>query len=381
MSKWAEKYVIGLTGNIGTGKSIVRKMLEHLGAYGIDADAISHRVISKDSPGFRQVIDRFGEKVLDDKGQIDRRKLGEIVFSDPEALIHLENIVHPLVEHAIDSLVKRVAHKIIVIEAIKLIETHMTDYCDSLWVTFAPTETQQARLIEYRQMNENDARVRITAQSPQEQKLKKADVVINNVSTFEDTWRQVSAAWQKYIPEIINVPDIIQAKRFPNSDMNWNIIHAKPRHSLELTHFINRLHIYEKKYKQDDIMTAFGEKSFLILQIRQETMGVIGWQAENLIARTKDIYIDPSIPNDSAIPVMINEIEHASKLLLCEALFVVLPPKLAQLEEMWNNLGYQSHEINSLLVQPWEEAARETLSDGMMLYIKPFGNDWNFYLS
>ena len=97
MSKWEGKYVIGLTGNIGTGKSVVRRMLEHLGAYGIDADTLSHRVIENDAPGYQAVLSYFGKYILDEDKEIDRKKLSKIVFSDSTALTELENIIHPIV--------------------------------------------------------------------------------------------------------------------------------------------------------------------------------------------------------------------------------------------------------------------------------------------
>ena len=102
MSKWAGKYVIGLTGNIGTGKSVVRRMLEHMGAFGIDADALSHRAIAKGAPGYQKVIDTFGRWVVGADGEIDRVKLGRLVFTDKEALAQLEAIIHPLVSQAVD---------------------------------------------------------------------------------------------------------------------------------------------------------------------------------------------------------------------------------------------------------------------------------------
>ncbi len=81
MSKWPGKYVIGLTGNIGTGKSVVRRMLEHLGAYGIDADALGHRVIAKGAPGYQPVLTTFGRYVLSPEGEINRARLGKIVLT------------------------------------------------------------------------------------------------------------------------------------------------------------------------------------------------------------------------------------------------------------------------------------------------------------
>ena len=146
MSKWAGKTVIGLTGNIGTGKSVVRRMLEHLGAYGIDADALAHRAIAKGAPGYQQVVQMFGRWVLAADGQIDRARLGKVVFSDPQALAELEKIIHPLVDQAIDILVRRATQPVVVIEAIKLLEVGLGKKCDSIWVPYAPAQEQAARL-------------------------------------------------------------------------------------------------------------------------------------------------------------------------------------------------------------------------------------------
>ena len=200
MSAWQGKIVIGLTGNIATGKSVVRKMAEHLGAYGIDADALAHRAIAKDAPGYQPVLNTFGSWILTSDGQIDRIRLGRIVFSDPEALVQLENIVHPLVRGAIDVLVRRSSQKIIVIEAIKLLEGPLRAACDNIWVTTAPLEVQLTRLRVKRGMSVEAARQRIAAQPPQAEKVKAADIVIDNSRTFEDTWKQVLAGLGKDDP-------------------------------------------------------------------------------------------------------------------------------------------------------------------------------------
>src|SRR5512141_1238742 len=102
MSAWPGKYVIGLTGNIGTGKSVVRRMLEHMGAYGIDADALAHRAMANGAPGYGPVVAAFGSFVVEAGGEIDRTRLGRIVFNDPDALKILEGIIHPLVGQAVD---------------------------------------------------------------------------------------------------------------------------------------------------------------------------------------------------------------------------------------------------------------------------------------
>jgi dephospho-CoA kinase len=196
VSSWPGKYVIGLTGNIATGKSVVRKMLEHLGAYSIDADALSHRAIARGAPGYQKVIDTFGRWIVDGNGEIDRAKLGRLVFNDPEALQQLEAIIHPLVEYGIDLMIQRTDQRVIVIEAIKLLESKLVGACDTIWTTHAPESIQKDRLMQNRNMSEQEALQRIHAQSPQEVKTAAANVVIQNSGSIEDTWKQVVAGWK-----------------------------------------------------------------------------------------------------------------------------------------------------------------------------------------
>ena len=207
MSKWPGKYVIGLTGNIATGKSVILKMLDYLGAYCIDADALSHRAIAKGAPGYQKVIHTFGMGVVDRNGDIDRVKLGRLVFNDPQALQQLEGIIHPLVEQAMDLLIQRTTQPVVVIEAIKLLEGNLVGACDTIWTAFAPEPIQKARLMQKRNMSEQDALQRIHAQSPQAVKTSAANVVIQNAGSFEDTWKQVIAAW-KAIPPVMDTKTV-----------------------------------------------------------------------------------------------------------------------------------------------------------------------------
>jgi dephospho-CoA kinase len=196
LSHWPGKFVIGLTGNIATGKSVVRRMLEHLGAYTIDADALSHRAIAKGAPGYQPVVQTFGNYILDQRGEIDRGKLGRLVFNDPEALKNLEEIVHPLVEQAVDLMIRRATQRVVVIEAIKLLEGKLAGQCDSIWTTYAPETIQKNRLIKKRGMDEEQSLQRIRSQPRQELKTAAASVVIQNSGTFEGTWKQVVEAWK-----------------------------------------------------------------------------------------------------------------------------------------------------------------------------------------
>ncbi len=200
MNSWQGKIIIGLTGNIATGKSEVRRMLERLGAFGIDADALAHKTMLKGTPGYQAVLGEFGTDILLPNGEIDRASLASIVFQDAHALATLEALIHPLVGIAIQEMVEKTDHKVIVIEAIKLIEAGLNQYCDSLWVTYSPEAIQINRLMATRGMDEAQACMRVRAQSPQEEKLKAADVVIRNEDSLVDTWQQVIKHWQTTVP-------------------------------------------------------------------------------------------------------------------------------------------------------------------------------------
>lgn len=367
-SKWPGKYVIGLTGNIATGKSVVRKMLEHLGAYGIDADALSHRAIARGAPGFQPVVNLFGRWIIGADGQIDRAKLGRVVFSDPEGMAQLEAIIHPLVLQAVDFLVNRAGQNVMAVEAIKLIESGMDKHCDTLWVSYAPPEVQMARLMQSRHVEEHEARLRIRSQPAQDSKLTAARVVIKTAGSFEDTWRQVVSAWQRSIPAFVEpAPVAVPTPAAP--ELKLAVERARPRHSAEIASFITRLE-RSRPLTRDDIMAAFGEKAFLLLQSDNKLVGVAGWQVENLVARTTDMYIDPSIPVSEALAPLVSEMERASKDLQCEASLLFVQSQLAQNDQPLRKLGYERRNPNTLTVQAWQEAAVESMPAGAVMFFK-----------
>jgi dephospho-CoA kinase len=199
VGRWANKYVIGLTGNIAMGKSLVRKMLEHLGAYTIDADGLAHQVMAPGAPAYAPVIETFGRWILDAENRVDRTKLGAVVFSHPEALARLEALTHPIVGQGIDTLVSRAKQPIVVIEAIKLIEGVLGQQVDAIWVVDAAPQIQLERLMGKRGMSEYEARKRIDTQNPQREKLAKANVVITNNGSAQDVWVQVEREWNKIL--------------------------------------------------------------------------------------------------------------------------------------------------------------------------------------
>jgi dephospho-CoA kinase len=371
MSAWPGKHVIGLTGNIATGKSVVRKMLEHLGAYGIDADALAHRAIAKDAPGYQPVLDTFGSWILTPEGQIDRTKLGRVVFSDLEALEKLEAIIHPLVRQAIDLLVRRAGQKIIVIEAIKLLEGELRQACDNIWVTTAPMEIQLRRLRLNRGLSAEVARQRIAVQPPQAEKIEAADVVIKNSGSFESTWKQVLAAWQDTIAE-----ETVESPRPAPAEKGALIVErAGPRQANEIAEFITEISKGRRAMSAADVMAAFGEKAFLLLKIDERLVGIAGWQVENLVARVSDVYLEPGLPLGEAVRVLMDAIEIASRELQSEVLLMFLPPHLGRHNAVWVALGYSPRNPQDLRVNAWEEAALESMPVGTVMFYKQLRKD------
>jgi dephospho-CoA kinase len=365
VSKWPGKYIIGLTGNIATGKSVVRRMLEHLGAYTIDADALSHRAIAKDAPGYKPVVETFGKWILDSDGQINRAKLGGLVFRESDALSKLENIVHPLVEQAIDILVQRAGQRMVVIEAIKLIESPLRNACDSIWVTYAPEEIQIERLMRKRHFSHDEAVNRIHTQGAQSEKIERASVVIRNTGSYDELWKQVTVAWKQVSPKSDTMP-LVQRSEVGN----FAVQRGRPRDSEVIADIISRLSNGKQKMSQSDVMEAFGDKAFLLLQRNDQTIGLAGWQVENLVARTTDLYVEPAHMSDKALETLISEVERASQDLQCEASLVFPLPDLAGYESSWKSLGYQKRAPESLGVQAWQDAAIESKPPGTVLMFK-----------
>jgi dephospho-CoA kinase len=188
-------YVIGLTGNIGTGKSTVARMLAKLGAHVIDADHVAHDLLAPGTVTWKAVVEEFGPDILREDRSIDRTMLGAVVFANPEALARLEAILHPVVIQEVNRRISSSCTRVVVVEAIKLIETGMHQGYDALWVVTCPPEQQRARLAAQRGMSEEEVGRRMLTQSSQAEKAGLADVVIDNGGSLAMTRAQVKGAW------------------------------------------------------------------------------------------------------------------------------------------------------------------------------------------
>ncbi|HLH24032.1 MAG TPA: dephospho-CoA kinase [Chloroflexota bacterium] len=189
-------YIIGLTGNIGAGKSEVVRVLRELGAESIDADRLGHEVMAPGTPEWERLVARFGRDILQADDTVDRRKLGAIVFADPAALADLERIVHPGVRARIRARFAATERPVIVVEAIKLLESGLYLEVDAVWVVVAAREVRVRRLVDTRGLTVAEAEMRVDAQTPEADKVARADVVIENSGDRAALRAQVVAAWQ-----------------------------------------------------------------------------------------------------------------------------------------------------------------------------------------
>jgi dephospho-CoA kinase len=205
-ARYPELYLIGLTGNIGCGKSTVGRLLAARGARICDADNVTRTVMHPGEDAYQAIVAAFGEGILQAPGgAIDRSALGRIVFADPDALRRLEAIVHPATRRAIERWLEEQAaaaaaegtRRVAVVDAIKLIESGYPAFCDAVWVVICDEREQLRRLVELRGMPEADAIARIRAQSPQAAKVAVADVVIDNSGTPAATERHVALAYDQ----------------------------------------------------------------------------------------------------------------------------------------------------------------------------------------
>ena len=189
--------LIGLTGNIATGKSTVAGILRALGAEVIDADQVARQVVRPGQPALAQIVQTFSREVLLPSGELDRAKLARVVFGDQAKLQQLEAIVHPAVRQVIQGMLRdRHEEGVIALEAIKLFEAGWDRQCDQVWVTYCLPDQQIARLVHLRGMSVEEAHLRVAAQAPQAEKIARADVLIDTTQGLHHTCRQVFAAWE-----------------------------------------------------------------------------------------------------------------------------------------------------------------------------------------
>jgi len=192
--------VIGVTGNIGSGKSTVCRFLAELGAAVIDADEVAQETYKPHSQAWQEIIDTFGTEVLHPNGEINRVKLAQLVFSSPEALAQLNEIVHPkayqLVKERIENY-RRLGTRVAALEATLLIEATWTTLVDEVWLVIVSPDIALQRLTRYPEADRDQILARLKSQTPAEDKAKHADEIIRNEGDFTGLREKITELWNK----------------------------------------------------------------------------------------------------------------------------------------------------------------------------------------
>lgn len=190
--------IIGLTGGTGSGKGFVSERLRQRKAYIIDADIVAHEIIKKGKPAYCEIVEYFGNGILDENGEIVRRKLGNIVFSDKEKLAFLNLCTHKYINLEVFRIIDEVKtqsdqYSAVVIDAPLLAESGLSEVCDDIWVVYADAAVREKRIMERDGIDVEQARNRIGSQKTWEEYKKLGAVIIDNSSDDENVERQLDA--------------------------------------------------------------------------------------------------------------------------------------------------------------------------------------------
>lgn len=192
--------IIGITGGVGAGKSQILDYLnDKYGATVCQADEVARKLQKKGRECYYAIVEHFGEEILDEKGEIDRGKLADIVFADKKELAILNDIVHPAVKEEIQKIIKREERKCtsrFILEAALLIEDHYEEICDEIWYVYVEDSVRKKRLIYARGYAAKKVDDIIAAQLPKEEFLKHCDRVVDNSGLFEETKRQLDSIFK-----------------------------------------------------------------------------------------------------------------------------------------------------------------------------------------
>jgi dephospho-CoA kinase len=192
--------VIGLTGGIGSGKSTVAQFLKELGAVVLDVDKVGHEALKPGGEAWERVVNAFGKDILTAGDEIDRGKLGKIVFNNREARLRLNQIIYPIIDNMIEAKLeeyRRQGVDEVVLEAAVILEAERAWQVDELWVTVAPEATVIRRIMERTGLTEEEARARIQTQLSNEERIKHASVVIDTDCSLDELKNRVLGVWMR----------------------------------------------------------------------------------------------------------------------------------------------------------------------------------------
>lgn len=386
-------YLIGLTGNLGSGKSTVRKMLEKLGARGIDADAVAHIAMEPGTPTWLAVVDKFSADILQFNGEIDRHKLGERVFADPGALQTLEAIVHPAVKNLLQEMLRKERTPVVVIEAIKLIESGLHQHCDAVWVVTCVPEVQLGRVMRDRQMSYEDARARLNAQGSRDDKLRLATVVIDNSGIEDATRAQVEQAWNAIQPQsardksewLFGVPRVaatppaeaaptriqVAEREIPQAaEAPLEARRARRTDIAALGVALARRENQTEPLPRAEVLKRFGERGYRVAVADNRIVALAAWEAENLVAVVREVWAESAETAARALPQLFTLIEKDASSLQCEVVLLLIDTRTpAFVAEQVRADAYESKQVDAL--HPvWRQVAEDRLQPGDQIWLK-----------
>ena len=343
--------IIGITGNIATGKSVVGHMLANSGGLEIDADVVANRMLYPSGPAYDPVIEAFGDEILTADGMIARDRLGKIVFSNLEKLQKLEALIHPAVTSAIHARIKITRQPFVVIEAIKLLESSLVDICDAIWVSHASVDHQMERLLKSRNLTREQAESRIQGQPSQSEKLKRANVVINTKGSFQETWQQVQKALNDTI-QLNNGQNDIQ----PSSTRDRGLLYSKALTNEELANF------WQTQADEDleNLYESLGSNIATPIMKGNRLKSLLFWDNWNFTAAPCK-WIEQQSMRFSSGFLFDNLIEHVMKQ-ECEVILFT-DQMVNQFDFAPEVFGFNYLKINELTYPAWQEAARKVASD------------------
>jgi dephospho-CoA kinase len=378
-------FVIGIIGNIGTGKSLVRKMLERLGGLGIDADALAHRALLKGSPVYEKVVAQFGSRLLDEMGEIDRQKLAMLVFSNKENLIILENLIHPAVEAAARRIIAESPLPFVVIEAIKLLESNLVEECDSIWLVNVPLDIQIERVMQNRGMTREQVLQRVEHQSLPEVKSNSADVEIDNGSSPEFTWKQVNAVFSQLVSSNLNFVNAVDRyQEWINIDRSVRLL--QPTNSIFLKKIISASQpvewisswINSAVHRYSEIVALHSRSSYLEMLVKfqcilhqpnnkPELLSIIN--IENFILQPFYLFtINEKVPFN--LTQWLGVIHRIASQRLCEAVIIPIRKKPSVFKEQLINNGYQILSPGEGIYDLWKNDVARTEVSGYNVLVK-----------
>ena len=376
------KYVIGLTGNVATGKTLVLRMLKEMGAYIIDADDLAHVLMRRGGPLYDRIVTEFGRYILDEDAEIDRGKLGEIVFAAPRALARLEAVTHPTINAVARRLIASAKASVVVIEAVKLIESGFAEECDALWVVTAAQHMQLQRLIIRRRMSGPQAMMRIEAQPPQETKIAEADVVIDNSGDVLETWRTVQRHYAAIprpavlTPEevsVVGARELAPAVEVSPAELLKKVEVRRARRTDMAAMAAANAHASSSEQVPDErvMMEKYFSKGYFLAWAGEHLLGMVGLHTENLIATIDDYLVRPAKLWPTVGKALLDAVEADARQLSCEVAFVFVRPDVDTLAMvLFEKNGYQKQSPADLLIKIWREAAEDYSGDGSVQLVK-----------